>query len=245
MTTRPEILAAMVVAATGVAAPSFAQPNLPPPPPPPIGDTNEVPSLPPPPSPSGRAPSPRKPAQTPAPPPPAPYRAARTDSVVSAAPETHAIAVTLAPLGLVSGRLSASVEVQIQPHHAVIVSANALVFDASRGGPRSLVSEGFGFASNQSSGFGVELGYHYWVDGAPSLHGIFFGPSFLFGGTSMAQVGDPSNAQGYWGLALDGGWQEVFSGGFTAGAGGGLEMLRMAGTSAVVPRLLAQLGWCF
>jgi hypothetical protein len=34
-------------------------------------------------------------------------------------------------------------------------------------------------------------------------------------------------------------------GGFTAGIGGGLEVVRMAGTGAVVPRLLMQIGWSF
>jgi hypothetical protein len=261
MTTRWVIFAA--AAATGaMVRPSFAQPNLPPPPPPPIGQSTDVPSLPPPPEPSSssdRTPPPPVRKATPSTPPPSPSpsprvgvgvgpRARRTDDVAvaeSSPPSAHPAAVTLSPLGLVSGRLSAGVEVQIQPHHAIVASANALVFDASRGGPHNLVSEGFGFATNLSSGFGGEVGYHYWVDWAHVLRGAFVGPSFLFGGTSQASVGDPSHAQTYWGLALDGGWQEVFDGGFTAGAGGGLEMLRMAGTSAVVPRFLAQLGWSF
>jgi hypothetical protein len=254
MSTRPEVLTALAtVAMSVVVRPSYAQPNLPPPPPPPIGQSNDVPSLPPPPAPStsGHAPAPaptpapRK--STPPPPPPAiwtgPHRV--LDEPVYVEPQRGPIALTLDPLDLISGRLSANVEIQVQPHHAIIASANALVFDASRGGPHNVVSEGFGFATNLSSGFGVELGYHYWVDWARALRGPFVGPSFLFGGTSQASVGDPSHAQPYWGLALDGGWQEVFAGGFTAGGGGGLEMIRMAGTSAVVPRFLIQLGWSF
>ena len=253
MSTRAEVLTALVaVAMSVVVRPSDAQPNLPPPPPPPIGASNDVPSLPPPPAPSTPGqpptPAPRKPASAPPPPPPV-YRVSphnrRTDDVVYVEPQTNPIAVTLDPLDLISGRLSANVEIQVQPHHAIIASANALIFDASRGGPHNIVSEGFGFATNLSSGFGIEFGYHYWVDWARALRGPFVGPSFLFGGTSQASVGDPSHVQPYWGLAVDGGWQEVFAGGFTAGGGGGLEMIRMAGTSAVVPRLLAQLGWSF
>jgi hypothetical protein len=254
MSTRPGLLTALAaVVVSVVVRPSYAQPNLPPPPPPPIGESNDVPSLPPPPAPTTAGqppapPAPRKPTTTPPPPPPV-YRVSprnrRTDDVVYVEPQTNPIAVTLDPLDLVAGRLSANVEIQVQPHHAIIASANALIFDASRGGPHNIVSEGFGFATNLSSGFGIELGYHYWVDWARALRGPFVGPSFLFGGTSQASVGDPSHAQQYWGLALDGGWQEVFGGGFTAGGGGGLEMIRMAGTSAVVPRFLIQLGWSF
>jgi hypothetical protein len=254
MPTRLGVLTALAaVAASVVVRPSYAQPNLPPPPPPPIGGSNDVPSLPPPPAPStaGQPPAPtpaqRKPAPG-APPPPPVYRVGPhkvLDEPVYVEPQRNSIAVTLDPLDLVSGRLSANVEIQVQPHHAIIASANALIFDASRGGPHNVVSEGFGFATNLSSGFGVELGYHYWVDWARTLRGPFVGPSFLFGGTSQASVGDPSHTQPYWGFALDGGWQEVFASGFTAGGGGGLEMIRMAGTSAVVPRFLIQLGWSF
>jgi len=165
--------------------------------------------------------------------------------VVYVEPETHPVAVTLNPLGLPWGRLSGNVEVQIMPHHSVIVSANTLLYDEDRGGPNNLVSEGLGFASRASRGFGVEVGYHYWWDWARALRGPFCGPSLLLGATSVAAVGDPTHVQGYWGLALDGGWQEVFAGGFTAGAGGGLELVRMSGTTAVVPRFLIQLGWSF
>jgi hypothetical protein len=245
-----KILAALAVAVAVTARPASAQPNLPPPPPPPIGGANDVPSLPPPPEPQstpGHGPAARKTAPIPAPPPP--YRASppsrRTDSVVYVEPETHPVAVTLDPLGLPWGRLSGNVEVQILPHHSVIVSANTLLYDEGRGGPNDLVSEGLGFASSASRGFGVEVGYHYWWDWARTLRGPFFGPSLLLGATSLAAVGDPTHVQGYWGLALDGGWQEVFAGGFTAGAGGGLELVRMSGTTAVVPRFLIQLGWSF
>ena len=245
-----KILAALAVAVAVTARSASAQPNLPPPPPPPIGGATDVPSLPPPPEPQstpGRAPAARRTAPTPAPPPP--YRAnpasRRTDGVVYVEPETHPVAVTLDPLGLLWGRLSGNVEVQIMPHHSVIVSANTLLYDEDRGGPNNLVSEGLGFASRASRGFGVEVGYHYWWDWARALRGPFCGPSLLLGATSVAAVGDPTHVQAYWGLALDGGWQEVFAGGFTAGAGGGLELVRMSGTTAVVPRFLIQLGWSF
>ncbi len=71
------------------------------------------------------------------------------------------------------------------------------------------------------------------------------GPALLLGSTTDATVGDPTHAQSYWGIAFDVGWQEVIPGGFTAGVGAGLEVVRMAGTGGVVPRFLLQLGWSF
>jgi hypothetical protein len=250
MTKRPEIAA--LIALIHVVAIVFgrsaqAQPNLPPPPPPPIDQSPEVPSLPPPP------PRQTSPAETPppvrraTPPPPPPYRAPthvrRTEEVVYVEPPpTHPVAVTLNPLGLFRGRLSANLEVQLVPHHSLVVSPNLLVFHADRG---TLMSDGFGFVSTTSSSVGVELGYHYWWRWAQSLSGPYMGPSLLLGSTTEASVGDPTHAQSYWGLAFDVGWQEVLSGGFTAGLGAGLGIVRMAGTGAVVPRLLVQVGWSF
>jgi len=39
--------------------------------------------------------------------------------------------------------------------------------------------------------------------------------------------------------------QEVLPGGFTVGAGGGLEVVELAGKAAVVPRLLLDVGCSF
>jgi hypothetical protein len=160
-------------------------------------------------------------------------------------PETRPIAITWNPLGLPWGRLSANAEFQLQPHHALFVSPNALLFHVNRGGSGALLSEGFGFASPTSASFGVEVGYHYWLRWARSLRGPYLGPALLLGSTSQATVGDPTHAQGYWGLALDVGYQEVLPGGFTVGVGAGLEVIRMAGTGGVTPRLLLQAGWSF
>ena len=134
---------------------------------------------------------------------------------------------------------------QLEPHHSLIASPNVLVVDANRGGAGSLVSEGLGFASQTSSSVGIELGYHYWLQWQRALRGPFLGPSLLLGRTTAANVGDPTYAHAYWGVAFDGGWQEVLPGGFTVGAGGGLELVRMAGTGAIVPRFLLQIGWSF
>jgi hypothetical protein len=153
--------------------------------------------------------------------------------------------VTWNPLGILWGRLSANVEVQLAPHHALVASPNVLVFSADRGGSTALLSEGFGFVTRDSFSIGGEIGYHYWLSDARVLHGFFIGPSALFGATTRAAVGDASHAQGYYGLALDLGVEEVIAIGFTAGAGAGLGLLHMDGSTAVVPRLLADVGWSF
>jgi hypothetical protein len=247
MTKRPEIVALIAVGLV-FARTAQAQPNLPPPPPPPI-DQSPVPSLPPPPprqTPPSETTQP-PPARRATPPPPSPYRASthsRTteDVVYVEAPPTHPVAVTLNPLGLFRGRLSANLEVQLVPHHSLVLSPNLLVFHADRG---TLMSDGFGFVTSTSNSVGLELGYHYWWRWAQSLSGPYMGPSLLLGSTTEASVGDPTHAQSYWGLAFDVGWQEVLFGGFTAGLGAGLEVVRMAGTGTVVPRALVQVGWSF
>ena len=254
MTKRPEIVAAVLAAGVVATHPARAQPNLPPPPPPPIDQPSEVPSLPPPPprqaSPAESPPSsPTRRPPTPPPPPPyrGPVRSHRSDDIVVYVepPMAYPVAVTLNPLGLFGGRLSANLEVQLEPHHSLFVSPNVLAFHADRGDVNSLISEGFGLATQTSSSIGIELGYHYWWRWARALHGPYLGPALLLGSTTQASVGDPTHAQPYWGLAFETGWQEVMPGGFTAGIGLGLEFLRMAGTGAVVPRLLLELGWSF
>jgi hypothetical protein len=249
MTKRPEIVAALVAAGVGFARPGQAQPNLPPPPPPPIDQPGPLPSLPPSPRETSPAESPPPPRRTPPPPPP-PYRASvrahRTEEVIYVEPlAAYPVALTLNPLGLLGGRLSANLEVQLEPHHSLFASPNVLLFHADRGDPNSLLSEGFGFATRASQSVGIEFGYHYWWRWSQALRGPYLGPALLLGSTTDAGVGDPTHAQGYWGLAFDVGWQEVMPGGFTAGIGAGLELVRMAGTGAVVPRLLLQIGWSF
>jgi len=186
----------------------------------------------------------------PPPPPPPVYRARprrRTELVyVVEEPEApRRLAVTLNPLILVWGRLSANVELQLAPHHSLLASPNALILPAGRGGSHNVVSEGLGFASRESSSLGIEVGYHYWWYWRSSLRGPFLGPSLLLGSTTQANVGDPTQAQGYWGMAFDAGWQEVQPGGFTIGGGAGLGLVHMADSTAVYPRLLFQVGWSF
>jgi hypothetical protein len=233
---------------------AFAQPNLPPPPPPPMGQPGDVP--PPPPQPT--SPSPPSTAQprpsAGRPPPPPPPAAARPGQRRREVHETHEtvyvveeplvrpFALTFNPLAIIWGRLSANVELLLVPHHALVASVNLLLFNADR---QDLMQDGFGFANRDSSGFGGEFGYHYWLNWHRSLRGLYLGPSLLLGNTSNAIVGDPTHAQGYWGLAFDLGGQEVLASGFTIGGGVGLGLVRMAGIWAGFPRALFQLGWSF
>jgi hypothetical protein len=168
----------------------------------------------------------------------------REEVVVVEEPEVRTLSVTFNPLPLFYGRLSANVEVLLAPHHAVVVAPNVLVFNADRGS-RSLIANGFGFASPTSAGVGVELGYHYWLRWGRSLRGLFLGPSLLVGGTGNAQIGDPTTTQGYYGFAFDVGRQEILPGGFTLSGGLGIGIVRMADVVAAFPRLLIQLGWSF
>jgi hypothetical protein len=153
--------------------------------------------------------------------------------------------VTLNPLPLAWGRLSANVELLLAPHHAVFASPNLLLIHADRGGPSNPLSQGFGFATRTSVSFGVELGYHYFLSSQWSLRGPFLGPALLLGATTDASVGDATHLQAYWGVAFDAGWQEVFKGGFTIGGGLGLGLVHMADTTAIFPRFLIQAGWTF
>jgi hypothetical protein len=235
---RPHSTIAILTVALALACASLlhAQPDLPPPPPPPLEPPE---ALPPPPAPSSapsRVTAPHR----------APLRRHRAE-VVYATEETARppIGITLNPLDLALGRLSANVELQVAPHHSLVVSPNLLIVHVDRGGRYSLASEGFGFATRSSTEFGIELGYHYDGYGQHSLGGPFFGPSFLLGATSDATVGDPTQTQAYWGLALDAGEQEVLPGGFTIGAGVGLGLIFMADVAAVFPRFLLQVGWAF
>lgn len=262
-------IAPLAVAQALAVVAALAQPNLPPPPPPPMGEQVDLPPstasppsrpaapaapapatpVPQPPPPAASAPPPprRLPlSPPPVPPSPPPYRAGprrhRPDVPFHDAIRRRPIALTFAPLPLVLGRLSVAAEALLAPHHSLVASPNVLLGRIDRGGRYSLVSEGFGFASTASGSLGLELGYHYWWHAQESLRGPFFGPSLLVGDTTQSIV-DPSHAQGYWGLAWDVGGQEVFAGGLTLGAGAGLGLVRMAGATALFPRLLMQIGW--
>jgi len=181
----------------------------------------------------------------PSPPPPyyePPPRRRREVIYVVEEPVSRPFSVTLNPLDLVWGRLSANLELQLAPHHSLVLSPNVLIVNDTRTGA---VSDGFGFATRASSGFGAELGYHYWLHWHRSLRGPFFGPSLLVGSTTYANGGPTTNAQAYWGVAFDVGGQEVLPGGFTVGGGLGLGYVHMAAVGAVFPRFLFQIGWSF
>jgi len=151
----------------------------------------------------------------------------------------------LNPLALVYGRVSANVEYLLAPHHALYLSPSILAWSANRGDPKSVIANGFGFASESSRGLAIELGYHYWIHWHRSLRGLYAGPALLLGNTSDATAGDPTHRQSYWGAAFDVGYQDVMPSGFTWGFGAGLEGLRMAGSTGFAPRLLGVAGWSF
>ncbi len=232
-------LGVVAIAIIAVAAPAAEAQDLPPPPPPPIGQSTDVP--PPPTQPGRPAPPPR---YEPAPPYGHPHR--RRDVIyVYEEPVARPVAITFNPAALALGRLSANVEVLLAPHHSLVLSPNLLVFQEGHGGRYDLASEGLGFATERSSSFGGELGYHYWWQWRRSLMGPYFGPSLLLGSVTNASVGSTGNAQAYWGGAFDAGGQAVLPGGFTLGAGIGLGFVEMASVAAVFPRFLFQLGWSF
>jgi hypothetical protein len=159
--------------------------------------------------------------------------------------EEHTASVTINPLALTLGRLSANLELLLAPHHALVLSPNALVFQVDRGGRYNLASEGLGFASPTATSFGGEVGYHYWWTWRHTLAGPFFGPSLLFGSVNGATVGPATGTQWYWGGAVDAGAQAIFPGGLTFGGGLGLGFTTMASAVGVFPRFLLQLGWSF
>jgi hypothetical protein len=159
-------------------------------------------------------------------------------------PASRPLAITFNPLPLLWGRLSANLEYQLAPHHSLVLSPNLLLFNVDRGN-NTLLAQGFGFARPDSSGIGGELGYHFWPRWSRSLRGPFLGPSFLLGSTGNASVGDGTHPQTYYGFAFDVGGQTVLPGGFTIGGGIGLGVIMMAGSAAVFPRALFQIGWSF
>ncbi|HEY6463287.1 MAG TPA: hypothetical protein VIY73_24135, partial [Polyangiaceae bacterium] len=200
----------------------------------------------PPPLPPSTRPSQPRYEPAPQPPPPSAHGPRRREvAVVYEEPPVRPFAVTFNPVALTLGRLSANLEFLVAPHHALVFSPNVLAFQFDRGGRYDLRSEALGFATSRSSSFGGELGYHYWWRWRGTLSGPFLGPSLLLGTVTNATVGTTTNAQAYWGLALDAGGQAVLPGGFTIGAGLGLGFVAMASQNALFPRLLVQLGWSF
>lgn len=239
-------LAATIAAALAcVPSAARAQPDLPPPPPPPMAPPEQPPLPPPPPPPLSQNPRGAPPPPRSEPPPPAAHPHHHHEVVVTYEDLSRPVAVTVNPLALALGRLGANVEVLFAPHHALVLSPNVLLFHVDRGGRYNFASEGVGFASPGASGFGAELGYHYWWTWRRTLMGPYLGPSLLVGGTNGALVGDGSTLQWYVGAALDGGAQAVLPGGFTFGGGFGVGFVTMASNTALFPRVLLQLGWSF
>jgi len=151
------------------------------------------------------------------------------------APSRRDLSLRLNPVPLVEARLSADVEILVASHHALVLSPN-VTFAAHRG---ELIAYGFGFTADRSTGFGGEAGYHYWV--RRDLEGIFLGPSLVFGSTATPNL--PSH--GYFGVALDVGYQAVIANGFTVAVGGGVLVITGNSLTKVTPRGLLGIGWTF
>ena len=252
---RRVILMAFALAPLAVGRAADAQVNLPPPPPPPIDTTS------PPPSSTGggtapthkRSPSPPpKHTAEPAHPPPPPERHEEhheehrepPPARVEAAWSPRTMSIRWNPLPFFVSRLSADFEIMLAPHHALVVSPS-FTFHKFAFHRTDLMAYGLGVAGDDESGFGAEVGYHYWTK--RELEGIFFGPSLVLGGT-FPPNGSGIKTFGYIGGAVDVGYQYLFSNGFTLLGGGGIMLIggTAAGTTVkAVPRLLFGVGWSF
>ncbi|MGH7281087.1 MAG: DUF3575 domain-containing protein [Polyangiaceae bacterium] len=253
--TRASLRALVTIAAAPLALSRVAgaQVNLPPPPPPPIDTTSPPPSgtsgsststhHPKPPPPKHAA----EPAHTAAPPPPE-HHEEHHEPAPQPRPEpvwsSRTMSIRLNPLPFFLSRVSADFEIMLAPHHALVVSPNFTLkkFAFHRS---DLMTYGLGYANDDSSGFGAEVGYHYWTK--RELDGIFFGPSLVLGGT-FPPNGSGVKTFGYIGGAVDVGYQYLFSNGFTLLGGGGIMLIGGTTTGATVkavPRLLFGVGWSF
>jgi hypothetical protein len=120
------------------------------------------------------------------------------------------------PLGFVIGRYSVDLEYLPAPHHAMHVTA---AYTYALPG-----------VDDQLTGFGAELGYRYY-SGHHGPHGFFAGASFLVGEFEYIH-GNPTNAPNdvaddtqyvSLGGAIDVGYQIVFLGNLSVGAGLGVQ----------------------
>lgn len=142
------------------------------------------------------------------------------------------------PLALFIGRLSVDVEWLIVPHHAIVISPH-LTLSQDRG---TLPANAVGFTGPSSTGFGVELGYHYWMT-STEPEGVFLGPSLLIDSTKPAPGFDRFTA---YGAAFDVGYQAIVGSGFTLAAGGGILFITASGVPVkAAPRVLLSIGWTF
>src|SRR5215472_7426077 len=167
------ILAAVAIAPLAITRGARAQVNLPPPPPPPIDTTSPPPTST---STGGNAPTsthrkppPPKHTAEPAHPPPPPPEHHEEHHEPPPRPEPvwspRTISLRLNPLPFFASRISVDFEIMLAPHSALVVSPSATLhkYAFSRGDGNALIREGFGFADDDSSGFGAEVGYHYWT----------------------------------------------------------------------------------
>jgi hypothetical protein len=242
----PFAILVLIASAIGIASPVFAQVNLPPPPPPPLdnGSTGSATATPPSSShrPKQRKPDPPPPAHTAAPPAATQAPPHETHEPPPRAPEPEGprtVSIRLNPLPLFLSRLSADFEFMLAPHHALFTSPS-LTFHKFAFHRSDVVSYGLGYAGDDSSGFGGEVGYHYWVH--RQLEGIYVGPAFVFGATTP----NGGKAFGYYGGAVDVGYQYLFNNGFTLNGGGGIMLTGASGITAhAAPRFLFGIGWSF
>jgi opacity protein-like surface antigen len=250
--------AALLLVIVASAPSVLAQTNLPPPPPPPINaggtssggtssggtssggsDNNSTSSH------KQKPHKPAEPAHTTAPPPtpPPPQHRDPDPPPRTFEPETpRTTSIRLNPLPFFVSRLSVDLEFMLAPHHALVVSPN-VTFHKFAFHRSDTIAYGLGYAGDDSAGFGTEVGYHYWI--RRHLQGIYVGPSLVLGATLPPS---PAKTYGYYGAALDVGYQYLFSNGFTLNGGGGLLIVNATPTGSIVraaPRFLFGIGWSF
>lgn len=146
------------------------------------------------------------------------------------------------PLPFFVSRLSVDLEFMLAPHHALVVSPN-ITFHKFAFHRSDTIAYGLGYATDDSAGFGGEVGYHYWVH--RHLQGIYLGPSLVLGATLPPT---PAKTFAYYGGAFDVGYQYLFSNGFTLNGGGGILIVNATPTGSIVhaaPRFLFGIGWSF
>lgn len=217
-----------------------AQVNLPPPPPPPLGTEAPAPTGPTSggPTSGGTTRKPRRESPSPRESKVAPPVTERIElEEPSYSYRRRIVSVRANPLALFIGRLSVDAEWMVAPHHALVGSPHVTLAQ-DRG---TLPANATGFTNPNATGFGVELGYHYFL--APELEGLFFGPSLLVDSTRPTPGGTRFTA---YGGAFDVGYQAVVGPGFTLAAGGGLLFITASGAPVkLAPRVLLGVGWTF
>ncbi len=129
----------------------------------------------------------------------------------SAPPPTRRLTISYNPFGLQISRYGGNVELTLASHHVV------------EGNLYYLYSHTNSDSNNVFSGFGGEIGYHYFF-GENGPRGFYAGPSFLLGffNAKAAATGESTSFQNFGG-ALDVGYQAIVADRIVLGLGVGLQ----------------------